>query len=85
MGLEYSQKLSNSFWNREYDGRQILIYFRGLYGEIPLMTADSTNLAGGISGKRPTVTITKKRTGSFNKLLFEPVSNEFLQLPADKP
>lgn len=50
LGLENSQKLSNSYWNRETDGRKILIYFRGMYGDLPLITADSSNLVGGISG-----------------------------------
>lgn len=67
---------------REYDGRKMTIYFRDVKGNLPLITADDSNLAGGIT--KPTVSVIKLRTGS-NALLFEPIANDMLFEPSDRP
>lgn len=37
-------------WNREYDGRKIVLYFKDIKGNLPLLVADAGNLRGGLTG-----------------------------------
>jgi len=62
----------------------MIIYFKDIKGDLPLITADAGNLKGGISGTSPKIEIKKLRSGS-NNFMFEPISNEMLYMPADKP
>lgn len=72
------------YWNREYDGRKIILYFKDIKGNLPLLVADSGSLKGGVTGSKPNVEVRKLRTGS-NALFVEPISNDLLFSPADKP
>lgn len=55
----------------------MIINFKDIKGNIPLITADSSNLVGGNTGTKPTVEVKKLRTGS-NAYFFEPVANDML-------
>lgn len=56
----------------------MIIYFKDIKGDLPLITADAGNLKGGISGTSPKIEIKKL-------IKLEPISNEMLYIPADKP
>ena len=81
LGLDYSIEVSES--GRGYDGKQFIIHFYKMAGDIALITSNFGLLTGGQASTSPSIIITEKVKGSTN-LIYSPIPGDMLYSAVSK-